>query len=153
VKALLFDFSRTLLFPKDMTDTRTLNQQHRFFSQSKEYQLFDHFELNQELLDFLHQIKDKVALYIFTSGTMISSAPELQAHLTDFKKIYSGTELNLDKRDPMAYTWVAADIGLPPEEILFVDDSEGNVAAAREAGMRGMHYKNNEEVIKKVSRM
>jgi putative hydrolase of the HAD superfamily len=150
MKALLFDFSRTLLFPRDMTDTRTLNQQHRLFSQNKDYQLFDHFELNQELLDFLHQIKDKVDLYIFTSGTMISSAPELQAHLTDFKKIYSGTELSLDKRDPGAYTWVASDIGLPPEKILFIDDSPTNIAAAESAGLQVLHYEDNEKVMRKI---
>jgi HAD superfamily hydrolase (TIGR01509 family) len=151
MKALLFDFSRTLLFPQDPTDQRTLNQLHQALSRNKDYQIFDHFRLNQELLEFLHSVKDELDLYIFTSGTMISSVPELQSHLTDFKKIYSGTELGLDKSVPASYTFVARDIDLPPEEILFIDDSPTNITAAKESGLEVLHYKDNEAVMNGIS--
>lgn len=148
MKALLFDFSRTLLFPKNPHDSRDLNDQHQEFRHQQGYQLFDYFELNQEMLDFVHQIKDRLPSYIFTSGSMIGGAPDLQAHLTDFVKIYSGADLGLDKQTPEAYTAVAEDIGLPPEEILFIDDSMSNIVAAEKAGMQTVLYTSNEEVMR-----
>jgi FMN phosphatase YigB (HAD superfamily) len=153
MNALLFDFSRTLLFPKDPTDQRTLNQQHQALSLDPAYQFSDHFTLNEELLVFLHNLKGQLQLYIFTSGTMINNLPALRSKLTDFTKIYSGTELGLDKTEPSSYTWVAADINLPPGEILFIDDSQDNVQAALAAGLQAMVYKSNEEVMRKIGEL
>ncbi|MEU2394965.1 HAD family phosphatase [Streptomyces sp. NPDC007369] len=41
------------------------------------------------------------------------------------------------KPEPAAYEWCLRELGLPPEEVLFVDDREDNVRAARELGLRG----------------
>lgn len=151
MKALLFDFSRTLFFSKNRTDDRTLNTQHQENSTNQGYSVFNYFEFNQELLDFAHSLKDQYELYIFTSGTMAGSVPELKDHLTDFKKVYSGSELGLSKQHPDSYKAVAKDIGLPPEEIIFIDDFPGNCDAAQQAGMQTILYTSNEEVMRKLS--
>ncbi|CAL9643258.1 Phosphoglycolate phosphatase (plasmid) [Streptomyces sp. enrichment culture] len=41
------------------------------------------------------------------------------------------------KPDAAAYEWCLRELGLPPGEVLFVDDREDNVRAARELGMQG----------------
>ncbi|MEV7545661.1 HAD family phosphatase [Streptomyces sp. NPDC089915] len=41
------------------------------------------------------------------------------------------------KPDPAAYAWCLRELGVPAGGVLFVDDREENVRAARTAGMRG----------------
>jgi HAD superfamily hydrolase (TIGR01549 family) len=151
MKALLFDFSQTLFFSKNRVDQRTLNTQHRGHSTSQDYSVFDYFEFNQELLDFAGSLKDQYQLYIFTSGTMATEVPELRDYLTDFKKVYSGSQMGLSKQHPDSYKAVAKDIGLPPAEIVFIDDSQANCDAAQEAGLKTIRYTSNEEVMRKLS--
>ncbi|MFD0268808.1 HAD family hydrolase [Streptomyces sp. NPDC127106] len=41
------------------------------------------------------------------------------------------------KPEPAAYEWCLRELGLPAAEVLFVDDREDNVRAARELGLQG----------------
>jgi putative hydrolase of the HAD superfamily len=52
---------------------------------------------------------------------------------------YSG-ELRLAKPDPAYFRKAAEMIGVPPEQVVFVDDLEVNVEGARETGMAGIHW-------------
>src|SRR6266705_1940087 len=103
IKAILFDFSRVLLFPKKGTVIESLNGHHREMSKQKDYKFFDHFELNEELLEFLEKIKDKYTLYIFTSET-IQETPEVALRIEKiFKKVFSGLRMGLDKKGSESY--------------------------------------------------
>ena len=53
--------------------------------------------------------------------------------------IYSA-ELRLAKPDPAYFRTAAGLIGAEPAEVLFVDDTAANVAAARSIGMAGVHW-------------
>ncbi|MGA5407457.1 HAD family hydrolase [Streptomyces lavendulocolor] len=44
------------------------------------------------------------------------------------------------KPDPAAYAWCLRALAAPPRDVLFVDDREENVAAARAAGLRGVLF-------------
>ena len=67
IKTLLFDFSRVLLHPTDKTYKGSLNNLHRELKDNESYYLFNYFELNQELLDYLKTVKNKFELCIFTT--------------------------------------------------------------------------------------
>jgi HAD superfamily hydrolase (TIGR01509 family) len=54
------------------------------------------------------------------------------------------------KRDPSQFTDVAADLGLPPAAILFVDDSEMNVARAESVGMQAIQFSSRESFIESL---
>lgn len=146
VKALLFDFSRVLLFPKTEEPVESINGLHRQLSQQDDYNFFDHFSLNEELMEVLQKLQSEYPLYMFTSET-IQEAPELAESLKIFQKIYSGLRLNLNKKDVASYKKIAADIGVKEEEIVFVDDSLANIEAAREAGIEVIHYQNNSQLL------
>lgn len=47
------------------------------------------------------------------------------------------------KPDPEYFERVVTMLALPPQEVLFFDDHEGNAAAAREVGMNGVHFEPN----------
>lgn len=57
-----------------------------------------------------------------------------------FLKYFISCRLGMLKPAPALFAQVIKAIGLPPEEILFVDDSEKNAAAGRAAGMMSLHY-------------
>ena len=60
--------------------------------------------------------------------------------------IYSH-EVNLMKPDPKIYALTCERLKLSPETIVFVDDREENIVAAREFGMKGVLCKNAEQTI------
>lgn len=57
-----------------------------------------------------------------------------------FDRIYNSYYLGKGKRDPSHFSDVAADLGLHPSAILFIDDSKKNVATAVATGMQAIQY-------------
>lgn len=57
-----------------------------------------------------------------------------------FKKEFISSRMKLLKPSREIFDAAAAEIGLPPSEILFVDDSQKNVEAARAAGWQAVLY-------------
>lgn len=77
-------------------------------------------------------------LFIFSSGSVYAQEL-LFAHTAfgDLRPLFSGhfdTRIGA-KQDPDAYRKIASSIGFAPEAILFLSDTEGELHAAREAGM------------------
>ena len=66
--------------------------------------------------------------------------------------VISGEE-GIRKPDPAIYALGAERIGLPPEEIVFVDDLRGNLKPAREMGMATVHHVRTEETIRELEEL
>jgi putative hydrolase of the HAD superfamily len=60
-------------------------------------------------------------------------------------RVYS-CEIGVAKPDPRAYEICAARLGVPPGEVLFFDDKEENVRAARQAGMKAEVFTSPDQV-------
>src|SRR5579862_1388840 len=134
-KAIIFDFSRVLLFPRDKTYKGSLNELHKNYINKPDYKVFDLFELNIELLTFLDKIMHKAKLYILTTD-IIQDSPEFEKYLKPkFQKIFSASKMTLSKKESKIYHEIANSLGLNPENVLIIDDSIDNLKAAREAGM------------------
>jgi len=145
------DFSFTLLFPRNVGYKDELNKLHRSLSQSPDYDFLSNFGLNEELMMFLTNLKEKYKIYMFTSGT-IQNAPEIKDKVDAlFDKIFSAEEMMLSKREPESYIKIAGMIDLPKEEILFVDDIEANVQAVRDAGLEAVQYIDNKSLMNYIS--
>ncbi len=80
-----------------------------------------------------------ISLYVYSSGSV--AAQELffeHSEFGDLSALFSGnfdTEIG-PKRDPESYRRIAAEIDVPPEEILFLSDVIEELDAARTAGFR-----------------
>ena len=59
---------------------------------------------------------------------------------TDFRKCYMSFEMKALKPSAAFYKAVVADIGLPAEDMLFIDDSRLNVEGAVAAGLPAVYY-------------
>lgn len=153
ITTLLFDFSRVILNVKDKNYSGLLNTLYKEMSSKPDYNFFNYFELNKELLKLLETIKSKCPLYIFTTGS-IQNVPEVRKRIDPiFRKIYSAEELELDKKDPQSYLYISKDLGKSPEEILFTDDQSENIKAAETAGLKAVRYQSNEQLISELSKI
>jgi FMN phosphatase YigB (HAD superfamily) len=151
IRAIVSDFSRVLLFPKDRNYLGSLNALHKELSNKPNYKVLDYFELNTSLLDFYKSLKDKTPVYMFTSDS-IQDAPEFQSYLQPvFKEVLSARKMNTDKKLSVAYKLVANYLNLSPDEILYIDDAPENIQAAKTTGLSTCLYENYEELFKQVS--
>lgn len=138
VKAILCDFARVLLFPKDISYVGRLDEHDGAFA------------LNTELLQYFQKLKGKISLSLFSSGRNYE-APEIKKKLDPiFDHYFNTSNLGLGKTDPQVYAIIAEKLNKKPEEIVFIDDVLAHVEAANKTGLKGIHYRNNEELILKL---
>lgn len=70
-----------------------------------------------------------------------------QHFLRSFDRVYNSYHLGKGKRDPSLFSDVAADLGLRPAQILFIDDNADNVGRARAAGMQALHFRDRAQFL------
>lgn len=148
---IITDFSKVLLFPIDKTYSGKLNELHQnLLKDDEDYDFWQYFELNEDLLEFYENISRSVDVYIFTTG-YIQEYPPLKERLDGiFKNIFISSELGFKKNQSAAYARLAELIGTDPKEILYIDDKQENIAAAKQAGMAAKLYKDNNSIMKKI---
>lgn len=147
IKTLLFDFAGVILNPPQEAAVEGVAEIHKEIFPKDPYYFANHFELNDKLLDFLKTQKEKFNLCIFTS-MMLKEEPELREKIDPiFSKIFSAAELQISKSDNKSYEVIIKELGNSPEEVFFVDDSEINLLAAKDVGIKTHLFKNNEDLI------
>lgn len=60
-----------------------------------------------------------------------------------FDRAFYSCHVGYAKPDRAYFDHVLAELTLAPDDVLFIDDLEPNVASARQAGIRGVHFKAN----------
>ena len=156
IKVLLSDFSNVILFPNDQTYTGSLN---KLIAQKGRPQAEDVFwqmyRINTELLDFYSKIKESHQLkaYIYTTGT-VQNHPALKKYLTRiFDDIFSVVDIKKVKTDPESFRFLANKLDVVPAEVVFIDDSQTNVEAAKASGIHAIQYESNEQVKKEIMKL
>lgn len=151
---ILSDFSRVIIKPKDKSYSGALNPVHREMTAKfgEQYDVFEYFELNKRLLDFYQSLKAKYSVNLFTTD-IIQNHPLVRPQLElVFENIFSANDYKLNKKDPLAYLFVADKLKTQPENVIYIDDQVGNIEAAKEAGMTTLHYTDDDrEIIEHVS--
>lgn len=144
-KELLVDFSRVLVFSK--VDTGSLNEHHDQLSKEiANYNVLDHFYLNEELLALLRKLSATTTLHMFSDGAL-HELPEIKAEITGiFTNIYTTESIGYKKNNPLAYITIARGLNRNVSDFIFIDDKQLNVDAANEAGARGVLYISNEQI-------
>lgn len=91
--------------------------------------------------ELLNELKDKYDLYILSNNNAITTAHSGKifaaagAPYSIFKELFISSFMKMAKPSPEIYREVLRRIGLPPEELLFIDDSPNNIATARSLGI------------------
>lgn len=146
-KTLLFDFSKTILFPKNTKYNGSLNSLHQENKDKKDYKFWDFFYVNEDLLFYLAKNAQIFNCHIFTTGR-IQETPEVQTIIPKvFHHIYTVADIKIKKDDPKSYLYISKKLNLSPQEITFIDDSEKNIKAAKKAKFDVIHFANNQDLI------
>lgn len=104
---------------------------------------------NTELIDYARSVRTRCRTGILSNSFVGAREREQAAYgLTDLVDvvIYSH-EVGLAKPDPRVYELTCHQLGLAPEEVVFIDDIEDSVAAARSARLKAVHHQDNQQTI------
>ena len=105
--------------------------------------------LNTELVEYFRSLRPKYQTAFLCNSFVGAREKEQERYhfdeLCDFI-IYSH-EVGMSKPDPRIYAITCERLGRQPAEVIFLDDREPNIEAARQFGMHGILFKNNAQAI------
>src|SRR3954469_23151129 len=110
--------------------------------------------LDQELFDWFAALRPR-----FRTGIVSNSGPGAREaerrwgfeEITD--DIVYSHEVGLLKPDPRIFLLAAERLGVRPEEVVFLDDVEANVDAARASGWHAVQHRSTPESIREMERI
>lgn len=98
--------------------------------------------INKELYTVIMQLNTQ-----FTIVAAVNEAPlwtELRRYFHNLDSVFSGyfvsSVVGLEKPDPDFFLQLVTTLGIKPAELLFIDDSGGNVAVANKLGINALVY-------------
>lgn len=152
ITTILSDLSGVLLQVRNKDYKGTLNGLHYELSQKYfQYNFFDYFEFNEELLNFFQRMKGRYVLGIYTTG-VIQNLVEVRKILDPvFSHIFSTLDFNTNKTRSSAYGFVTERMDVSSDKILFIDDKSENIEAAVKAGLNAIKYTDNNTLFSELS--
>ena len=102
------------------------------------------FQPEPRVMELVAKARVTLPTALFTNnGPMLEAnlARELRSVGALFDRLMFSWQLGTTKPDPVAFARACEVLDLDPGEILFVDDSAANVAAAQAAGWQAHHYR------------
>ena len=97
----------------------------------------------------IEAVKDRVPVYAFSNSNVAHHrvwSRKFARALENFRTVFVSSSLGARKPERAAFEMIARDIGLPPNAILFFDDTLENIEGARAAGFQAVHVKGPQEV-------
>lgn len=148
IKLIIWDFSRTLLLPKDPENKGFLLD---LYTNAKDIPFKELFYINLELIRFIEGLDKSILPIIFTASTLQDN-PDIYVVLAEvFFNIDTTDSIGYPKSDTRSYEEICKKYNVKPSEVLFIDDTEANIVAANQLGIRSMQYRgDNEEIIRFV---
>lgn len=93
------------------------------------------------VLEVLTEIRSRVPVVLVSNATTRLEADLTTLGLADaFDAVVNTARIGVAKPDHRVFEAAAQTVGVAPRRCLFVDDTPGHVAAARAAGLTGLHY-------------
>ena len=109
-----------------------------------------------DVITLLPEVAARYPLYCFTNTneahTVYWRANYPEA-LTSFKHIFVSSEIGARKPQPSAFQTVCQEMGHPPSQVLFLDDTQENVDGALEAGLDAVYTPNQEAVVAALKKL
>ena len=117
------------------------------------YEFFSGDEVDQELLDFVRSLKKERKIGLLSNAW--ANARQRLGGLYDFIDVFDvavfSSEVGVRKPDKAIFDLMLSKLDTKVQEAVFIDDFLINIHGAEEAGLHSIHFKNNEDVIRKVN--
>jgi epoxide hydrolase-like predicted phosphatase len=108
---------------------------------------------NTELIEYARGLRPRLRTGIL-SNSFVGARQREQAEygfeeLVD--DIVCSHEVGISKPDPRIFELTCERLGVRPDEVIFLDNWEPHIAAAREVGLHGIHYRgDNAQAIREI---
>lgn len=108
--------------------------------------------VHQEILDLADELRNKGIQTAILSNTIPphSAALRESGDYDGFDPVLLSHEIGIAKPGHEAYTYALDSMNLQPGEVIFIDDRLENIVTANEVGLRGIHFKNQSQVVHDV---
>ena len=109
-------------------------------------------KLNNDLLPVIKELQSQYLLLALTNHAREWFEPSKLKYSLGriFSRIYTSYELGVQKPDPRIYNILLREEKLNPDDCLFIDDYDANVAAARDLGMRAIKFTGVNELVSEL---
>ncbi len=113
---------------------------------------FQGYAYNDELLAFISTLRSHYKTAIL-SDAWIDARMNLEPVINDdlFDVIYFSAEQGMGKPNPAFYQKLLDELGVQPEEAIFIDDRVGNIEGAEALGIHGIVFTNTEDVLEQLA--
>lgn len=113
---------------------------------------------NHRLVETIRSMKDAQGLALYAMSNIAREDIDYlrvngRDGLAIFNDIFPSGAVGFRKPDERFYRHVLEQIGLAPDSVVFVDDSEENVCAARHLGMKGLIFRSTEDFYDQLSKV
>ncbi len=109
-------------------------------------------KLNTELLRVIEQLKKHYTVCLLTDTIDAHDSWNRKRGVYPvFDYVFVSYKQGVEKSDPRAYQLVLQKIKVKPEEAVFIDDREENVALAKTLGMESILYNDNKRLLRDLA--
>jgi putative hydrolase of the HAD superfamily len=110
--------------------------------------------LNEPLVSYARALGSRVRVGALTNNWSFARSILARRGIVDlFEVIVNSAEEGVQKPDRRIYQIALERLGLPASDVVFVDDREENVVAARVMGMLGVQFLTTEQTIAELDRL
>ncbi len=93
--------------------------------------------LRPDVLDVCRRVRQHVPVSLLTNATSrLADHLHQLALATEFDRVFNSSEMGVAKPDTRIFERACDELRLTPDEVVFVDDTEGHVRAAASIGLR-----------------
>ncbi len=112
------------------------------------------YEWNTELLDYTRSLKPKYKTAI-VSDAWSDARESMQGTINNdiFDVIVFSAEVGVQKPAPEIFERALSQLGIAPEEAIFVDDREKNIVGANQLGMHGVLFTDTQKAIEAIDKL
>lgn len=142
------DGSNFLLFDKLLKKYRIKISEEKFFDL-----WLNNFKTKEGVVEFVVSLKKKYKIAVI-SDNFLERASFFRSKVDWFKKFdYSlfSSDIGCTKNSPKIFLKLIEDLKIEPEEAVFIDDDEKNVKVAKSVGVKGIVFKNLEQLKKDLN--
>ncbi len=107
-----------------------------------------HKKHSKEIYDLIKKLKDKFVLVCLSDTNAVHlEAHQEQGTIRDFHRVFTSFQIGSIKRDANTFKKVIESLSVRPEEVIFIDDNEKNIAVAKSLGINVIRYVSYEGLV------
>lgn len=106
---------------------------------------------NKKVYDLIKELKKNFQVICLSDTNRIHlEAHREQGTVKDFDRVFTSFQIGMMKTNPESFKKVLREIGVKPEEAVFIDDTEKNVEVAKSLGIKGILFTDYDSLVNQL---